>query len=280
MAAGSGNLIWIASYPKSGNTWMRMFLANYMAPRSDGQPFRLTDLGATSSSDARVRDISRAVGQDCHEMAPEELYRGRQRHLEILSASEKPTLLKTHMPNAILFGMSLIPAELSRCAIYIVRNPLDIVPSYAHYMELDIERSVELLASSKNWTRGNERQITQMVGDWSMHVRSWLSVDDFPVLVVRYEDLIDDPAKHFANVVETIGMPLDDAKLNHAIEASRFDELQAQDKQVGYSGRDVPFFRKGIKGDWKDTLPEDLSKKVISDHGKVMAFLRYLDGSS
>ena len=114
MPAGPGNLIWIASYPKSGNTWMRIFLANYMLPRRDGQPFRLTDLGTASSSDARVRDISRAAGQDCQEMTPEELYRGRQRHLEFLSASPQLALLKTHMPNAMLFGMALIPAELSR----------------------------------------------------------------------------------------------------------------------------------------------------------------------
>ncbi len=279
MPAGPGNLIWIASYPKSGNTWMRMFLANYMLPRGDGQPFRLTDLGTASSSDARARDISRATGRDCREMTPDELYRGRQRHLEFLSASPRPTFLKTHMPNAALFGMPLIPADLTRCAIYIVRNPLDIVPSYAHYMELDLERSVELLASPKNWTRGDDKQITQMVGDWSMHVRSWLSVDAFPVLVLRYEDLIDDPVKQFTSVVETTGLPADEAKLKRAIEASRFDELQSQERQVGYSGRDVLFFRKGVKGDWKEALPEDLSKKVISDHGKVMGFLRYLEGA-
>ncbi len=183
------------------------------------------------------------------------------------------------MPNAALFGAPLIPAELTRCAIYIVRNPLDIVPSYAHYMELELERSVELLASPKNWTQGNEYQITQMVGDWSMHVRSWLSVDAFPVLVLRYEDLIDDPVKQFTSMVETIGLLLDEAKLERAIEASRFDELQAQHRQVRYSGRDLPFFRKGVKGDWKDALPGVLSKKVISDHGKVMGFLRYLEGA-
>lgn len=277
MQAGPGNLIWIASYPKSGNTWMRVFLANYIAPRRDGQPFKLADLGTMSSSDARVRDISRAMERDCSGMGPEELYRGRRRHLEFLSASPRPTFLKTHMPNAALFGAPLIPAELTRCAIYIVRNPLDIVPSYAHFMELDLERSAQLLGSDKNWTRGNAHQITQMVGNWSKHVKSWLSVNDFPVQVLRYEDLIDDPVTQFTSAIKTIGMPLDEAKLQRAIEASRFDELQAQDRQDRYSDRDIAFFRKGIKGDWKDTLPEDLVAKVTSDHHKVMEFLRYLD---
>ena len=139
MDAGRKKLIWLASYPKSGNTWLRAFLANYLIRRPPGTPLPLAQLNRVTRGDADAPSVNRILGRDHRQATASEVYAARHRVLENYAAMPTPTLLKTHLPNGLMFGNPVIPPELTRCAIYVVRNPLDLVISYADHMGMDLE---------------------------------------------------------------------------------------------------------------------------------------------
>jgi hypothetical protein len=279
MKMGSGKIMWVASYPKSGNTWMRAFLANYLINRPPGTPLPLTELQNMTMSDSGANAIGKFSERDHLELSAHDLFAARLRYLEEVAARPTPTFVKTHMPNATMFEVPILPPELSRCAVYLVRNPLDVVISYSHHMTMDLEKSAEAMAKPGNVIGGSEKQIRQFVGHWSLHVQSWRSVEAFPVLQLRYEDMIDDPERSFASVIESIGAPLDKARLQDAIEATSFEKLQAKEAAEGFNERGEKqerFFRAGKKNQWQDILPQPIVDKVMSDHGEVMRELGYL----
>ena len=279
MEMGPGKIMWVASYPKSGNTWMRAFLANYLISRPPGTTLPLAELQNMTMSDAGAIAIGKFTERDHLELSAHDLFATRLRYLEEIASRLTPTFVKTHMPNATMFEVPILPPELSRCAVYIVRNPLDVVISYSHHMTVDLEKAAEALAKPGNILGGNDKQIRQLVGNWSLHVRSWRSVDAVPVLQLRYEDMIDDPERCFTRVIESIGAPLDKARLHDAIEATSFDKLQAKEAAEGFNERakkQERFFRAGKKNQWQDILPQPIIDKVISDHGEVMRELGYL----
>ena len=272
-------IIWLASYPKSGNTWMRAFLANYLLNRPEGQTLPLAELQAMTLGDSNAGEISRIAGCDFRELKPQPLYAARLQYLEEIADYPEPTFVKTHMPNAAMFGVPIIPGNLSRCAIYIARNPLDVVISYADHNGTSIEKTAEKMADPGSMLGGDDRQIAQFLGPWSMHVRSWQAVDAFPVVYLRYEDLLDDPERGFTQVIQTIGAPVDRARLRDAIEVSSFGKLQASEAAEGFTERrshQDRFFRSGAKGQWKEGLPTEIADRITADHREVMQDLGYL----
>lgn len=281
MKQGQRKIMWIASYPKSGNTWLRAFLANYLIQRQPGTPLPLTELQKMSIGDAGYEAIRKFAASDRDDLKVPEIFEARHRYMASIAAKPTPTFVKTHMPNAAMFGVPMIAGELSRCGIYVARNPLDVLISYADHMSVDLEKAASEMSDRNKvlGARGDERQIRQFLGDWSTHVRSWRAIDTFPVLVLRYEDMIDDPEGSFTQAIKTIGAPLDRGRLRDAINVTSFRTLQEREAVEGFAERvknQERFFRSGTKDQWKQTLPQPIVDKVIADHGEVMRDLGYL----
>lgn len=279
MSTDTKKIMWLASFPKSGNTWMRAFLANYLVEHDGDGPLPFKELVKISRGDSNIKDIARVSGSDPETLSLMETMRARAKYLAEVASRPTPTFLKTHSANIETDGLAIIPAELTKCAIYIVRNPLDMVLSYADHMNLSLEEAVKALADTRNRIGMNKKQVLQFMGHWSMHVRSWLGAEGFPAVILRYEDMLDDPEKSFTEVIKMIGAPLRPDKLAHAIEVTRFDSLSRLEKQDGFAERvdgQEKFFRKGTKGHWKDELPGEIVDQIIADHGKVMKFLKYI----
>jgi len=273
-------IMWVASFPKSGNTWTRAFLANYLINRPPGVTLPLGELQKMTLGDSGYKPISRHSTRPLEELAPKELYEARLRFLQEVASAPTPTFVKSHMPIADMFGVPMIPTELTRCAIYIVRNPLDVVISYSHHMNVDLERAAKGLANPNN-TLGmkSNLQIRQFLGNWSMHVRSWQAAKDFPVVYMRYEEMLDDPVRSFGRMLEGVGAPVDQARLRDAVEVTNIRQLQKREEIDGFNerqGRETPFFRQGTKGQWREILPPHLIDKIKNDHGEVMRELGYL----
>lgn len=272
-------IIWLASYPKSGNTWLRAFLANYLIRRPPGVALPLAELNKMTRGDADASAINRILGRDHLEADAAEVYAARQRMIERLAELPTPTLVKTHLPNSAMFGVPVIPPGLTRCAIYIVRNPLDLVISYADHMAMDLEAAARAIATPANSIGYNDLFIRQILGDWSMHVRSWQAARHFPVLFLRYEDILADPAGSFTRIIRHIGAPLNEAILRDTIAVTSFDSLRASEEAEGFAERlewQEKFFRKGTKDQWQDALPPAIADKIRADHGQVMRQFGYL----
>ena len=117
----------------------------------------------------------------------------------------------------------------------------------------------------------------QFFCDWTTHVASWLHSDIGETVVIRYEDLLERPEIHFAELVKHIGLPMNEAQLAKAIEFSSFDILQRQERQKGFveNQNATPFFRCGLRNQWRHHLSQREAGEIVAYHGKQMQALGY-----
>jgi len=271
MSANPRTLVWIASYPKSGSTWLRAFLANYFI-RSDG-PVSINEMQKISFGDSSAPAYAELSGRNPLMLSPAEVAAVRERHLERVAAQGAVNFVKTHCGNGRVAGRWLIPARLTKAAIYLVRDPRDLALSYADHFGLDAAAAAAQMASPENWIPSNPRTVMQFLGSWSDHVMRWTRARDFRVLTLRYEDLLADPAKRFEQVLRLVGAPIDQAVLEQATRYSSFETLAAQEEAEGFreKGADQErFFRMGSSGQWRESLPEAVAARIAADHGAVM----------
>jgi hypothetical protein len=277
-------IVWLASYPKSGNTWFRTFLTNLL--RDDDRPADINHLGGGPIASARI-PFDEALGYDSGEMTFEEVDRLRPEVYVYLARQAKETLFcKVHDAYTFLpDGRPLIPPEATQCALYFIRNPLDVAVSFAHHSGHDrfgkvIRRMAEAEDSFCETDATEPNQLRQKLLSWSGHVVSWVDAPGIRVRVIRYEDMKLRTEETFTEAVRFAGLAVDSSRIRKAIEFSRFEELQAQERKSGF-GEKMPlarsFFRKGEVGSWREKLTADQAAAIVASHGDVMRRFGYLD---
>ncbi len=270
-------LVWLASYPKSGNTWLRAFLANYFIDTSE--PVPINEMQKISFGDSSAPAYAELGGCDPKRLGAAQIVALRERHLERVSLNGRTNFVKTHNAHIRISGRWLIPARLTRAAVYLLRDPRDLVLSYADHFALDPAAAAAAIASARNRVPTNSRTVMQFLGDWSGHVKSWTRTRDFPVLVLRYEDLQSDAEACFERVLRLIGAPVDPRVLAQATRFSSFEVLAAQEQAAGFREKGAAqarFFRRGVSGQWRDELADDIVERIAAKHGAVMKRHGYL----
>jgi len=270
-------LVWLASYPKSGNTWLRAFLANYLI--DSDRPVSINEMQKISFGDSSAPAYADLGRCDPRTLTPAQIAALRERHLQRVAQQGQVNFVKTHNANIRIGGRWLIPPGLTRAAIYLIRDPRDMVISYADHFALDPEGATAAIAARDNHVPSNSRTVMQFLGNWSDHVRSWTRAKGFRVLVLRYEDMLANPAAEFEKVLRHIGAPLDRGALEQAARFSSFEVLAAQEAAQGFrekGGTQSRFFRKGAAGQWHDTLPEAIVERIAADHRSAMQRHGYL----
>lgn len=278
-------IVWLASYPKSGNTWVRILLANYLS--GDDQPVDINALGEVGmmASARRVFDEwcgveASALDQDVVDRLRADVYR------RLTADSPEDLFIKVHDAwSADDHGHAMFPPEVTRAIVYVVRNPLDVAVSAAHHWHLDAEQSVDRLCdASYCFARTDSRlpdQLRQFVGCWSGHARSWLDRSGLRAHVVRYEDLRRDPAQALAGILGACGLACDPERVRAAAEFSDFGELRRQERAHGFRERPLTsrgaFFRRGEVGAWRDELPAPLADRLVQTHRAMMTRFGYLE---
>jgi len=187
-------------------------------------------------------------------------------------------LVKTHCENTSAFGVTLIPPELTRSAVYIIRNPLDMIVSYASHYGNTIDEAIEGIGRKDNTLPGIDETVYQYLGTWSNHVIGWTKARKFPVLVLRYEDMLKDPHEAFDRAVHHIGLPIDQDRLERSVRFSDFKVMQEQELNTGFienSDNQQRFFRSGKADQWKTALTESQIAQIRQDHGRVMKKFGY-----
>lgn len=266
------SIVWLASYPKSGNTWMRVFLANYLA--NADTPLSINQMQHFGLGDSIPRMYRMVAGRDVDTSDRNITLGLRNRVLQgIVANNADVNFVKTHNIRGEAFGIDLIPQAYTRQAIYIMRNPLDMLVSYARHYGMTHAEAAEALGRSDHGTSADPGTVCQFLGSWSDHVKSWTRGAKFPVLPMRYEDLLEDPMTHFGRVIEAIGIPKDEDRLQRAIKFSSFDELRGQEDKEGFaeqSSHSERFFHSGQTGQWKETLDAGIISKIRRDHKRLM----------
>ncbi len=272
-------IIWLASYPKSGNTWLRAFLANYLANPPKALP--INELPNHILGDNLVLHYEQFTGKKADDLTPEILARLRPRIHEWFAQSRREDVfVKTHNLLGRADGLPLITPTATAGAVYVVRNPMDVAVSFAHHYQVSYARAVESLSEEDYCLPSSAGVLPQYLGSWSRHVLSWIQAPGLKHHVMRYEDLQAKPVRAFGRVIKFLGLPKDQARLKNAIRFSSFRELAGQERTTRFiesrpDGK-TPFFRAGKTGGWRKILTDAQVESLITDHREVMVQMGYL----
>lgn len=276
-----GNIVWLASYPKSGNTWLRAFLANLEANRAT--PLKPNELREYTCEEAHANRFAELAGRPSTDLTPEELAALRTRvHALIAREAQGTRLVKTHNFNGTFEGHPLFNWQVSAGAIYVVRNPLDVAVSMTHHFGLTMDEAIERLGDDRVATVNDELFASHFIGAWSTHVRSWAELAERApgkVIVLRYEDMLEKPAKYFAKAARLIGLGNDRVRIARAVKHADFRTLSALEQRDGFVEAvddKTRFFYKGRANQWREALSRDQVARVVRDHGEQMQRFGYV----
>lgn len=278
----SQGLVWLASYPKSGNTWVRAFVHALRRTMSGPAPDAI-DINAIddhSVNERAARLYERHLGR--HPLGTDSRRIAALRPLiqqEICRSAGGLVLVKTHNAMGDDHGYPLINRAVSAGAIYVVRNPLDVAISFAHYRSVSIDQIITDMATLGFGAQTDENQIYYASGTWSQNVESWTARPNDRVLVVRYESMLDRPTETFAAVARHLLMAPTAAQLQQAIDLTAFDRLRAAEAATGFvenPEHSMKFFRAGRAGQWRDILTTAQASRIVADHRAQMARFDYL----
>ena len=273
-----GKILWLASYPRSGNTWLRAFLHNLF--RNAAEPHDINRLRDLTLIDGEARWYRMFDPRPPTELTKEEVAALRPKvHAAMTAAHPDTVFVKTH--NALVDdrGTPMITLEQTAGAIYIVRNPLDVAVSYSHHYGVSFEDSVAAMNRPGNQSIGNQAGfVYELHGSWSEHVGSWTAVQSNALHVVRYEDMASDPLAAFSGIARFLGLAALPERITSAVERSSFAVLRQQEALHGFrerSKKSEQFFRTGEVGQGRRYLTADLIGALCAAHRESMARFGY-----
>ena len=280
-AAPRSGIVWLASYPKSGNTWTRAFLHNLVNVTSGkSQIQEINELDQFSIGIASRRLFEDFLGFKVTDKDRDQIAAMRTRiQQHIADAIDGLAFIKTHQALVADRGHITINFAVTAGAIYIVRNPLDVAISYAHHLQQPIDSVIEFMNLKNAETGITDKQVNETYGSWSQHVLSWTRKPHRAIYVMRYEDMLAEPKKTFGALARHLLFKPDDAQLADAIERSSFDRLREQEEKDGFRERPEEaerFFREGRTGQWKDVLTPQQVERIVDAHGEQMQRFGYL----
>lgn len=296
--------IWLASYPKSGNTWLRLLIANLGREEPADINAIPESAGIASSREWFDSSMLFASGlltyDECDRLRPM-VYEAKREEFEdcvdldegneegrddVASRVGQVHFVKSHDAWTVnpdgrpLLGGS----RVADAAILIVRDPRDVAPSLANHNGSTIDGAVDLMGQQDGAFCGQPRrqaiQLRQQLLSWSAFNASWLDQRDVPVQCVRYEDLYTDTAATLGKVLAFAGVEVSEEDVARAVRFAAFSELTAQEQAKGF--REAPpsrgkrsFFRRGIAGGWADELTAEQVERIEQDHAPMMERLGY-----
>lgn len=290
-------IIWLASYPKSGNTYLRLFLEAWF---NDGR-VRLNRAFEMMHAHRHAYTWQQAAPWPLNEMTPNAIAHLRPAFYAHMIANKRKVLIGGHtylfLKNHSVYAgyeqtkIPLVPPGLTHKAIYIVRDPRDVALSLANHSGVSVPSTIEFMASEE-FKLGADRDdndidaLADPVSTWTLHVKTWTAdrADNgprFPVHVVKYEDLVADPVKRFQGILEFLGawQGTDDNRslLHRCVGATTFVNVQELERKTGYIYRPrtcEQFFAHGCSH-WRDDMRPGHARRIEDTHGVMMERFGY-----
>jgi aryl sulfotransferase len=274
--------IWLASYPKSGNTWTSLFLSVLITDNE----LNINRPGFENIISSR-KIIDSTLGISSSDLPEEDFlkYRSSLYHKWASVFKNREYLLVKVHDACILADEILFPVDITRGVIYIMRNPFDMAASLANHTQTSVDEAVKCLCrdtyalADKN--SGLNTQLSQHLGTWSNHVNSWTSVHSNNMLVVKYEDLVEDAISGFSKIVEYLGLDYTKQAIEAAIAKTSFQNLQEQEKKVKFNA--APnidrFFRLGKVGNWRNELTKEQVDLIRNCNYDTLLKYNYIDAN-
>lgn len=278
---GLTGIVWLASYPKSGNTWTRTFLHNLFGLiRGESAEQDINAINEFTAWDLAAKRYEPHLGKPVLEATREEIAATRPLiQAELAAETRGLALVKTHHALVMDRGHPTLNFAVTSGAVYLVRNPLDVAVSFAHHMGASIDEAIAQMAAEGLETEITDKTVYEVYGSWSEHVASWTERPHRAVCVLRYEDLLDEPFGTFARLSRHLLLTPTPEQMDEAIARSSFERLRAQEDANGF--REKPqsaerFFREGKSGQWRTALSRRQVRRIVEAHGQQMRRFGYL----
>lgn len=242
-------IYWLASYPRSGNTWIRLLLASALSPERQTPDINQLPFGNVTCERTSVDDALGVESADVPRRLLLDLWPQACRH--IAQNLPSPRLVKTHArwPDAPAQQTALRQATAG--AVLIVRHPADVAVSLSHFFAITTARAVEIMADPhfhyNHPPGGIMEYLPEWSDSWTNHTLSWLDAG-VPLLVVHYEALSANPNRILKNILKFTGMTVSDGTVDWAVQNCRLENLQQVEARTGFAEAPASaksFFRAG-----------------------------------
>ena len=276
-------IIWIASYPKSGNTWMRLFIKSYF--NSSNIKFsldnKLDDAIVVESFPVERRFEELKINFEDFS----DIYKNWLNMQLMINLNNKINYLKTHNAMCTINKHKFTNVENTLGAIYIVRDPRDVLVSYSYFLNRSIDEILKKMTSNDSYEGAelkNKFYKKSLLGSWSSHYNSWKKLDGVKTILVKYEEMIENPHSTFLKVLiylkNLTNIKIDEKKINDTIKQTSFENLKNLELKEGYKGNlsPNPFFRSGKVGQWREKLTKEQCQKIEITFKNEMTELGYL----
>jgi hypothetical protein len=257
-------------------------LTNYL--RNDDNPADINDLDL--GGDGFVREtFDELLGVDSSDLTLQQIGFYRPLVYQRMAEESRDMLfLKVHdFYEKNSRNQPIFSAKATAGVIYLIRNPLDVAVSFAHHRNRSIKNTIKFMGNEEASLTdliSSGPHLPQKLESWSSHVKSWADEPNLNILTVRYEDMLADTFKSFAEIIKFAGLERDEMRIKKAVEFSKFKRLKQQEKEHGFREKQrdsESFFRQGKSGGWREKLDDSQIEQIINDHSEVMKRFGYLD---
>ena len=279
-------IIWIASYPKSGNTWIRSFISAILNTQDGNFSFKNLE----SIPQYPIRQQFEGFLQDFSDI--NNIKKNWITTQTKLNLDNEVKFLKTHHVNCKIENDAFTNFDNTLGVIYIVRDPRNVITSLKnHYLFETYDETLKFMfdenkyLGSKYGTKSD--LVPTVIGSWRTNYNSW-KIMKKNFLIIKYESLISEPEKEFKKVSDHVSKLLDIKfeykKIKDAIDASSFDKMQEMEKNYGFvespidnkTGNKLKFFNLGPKNIWEKYLSDEIRFKIEDSFKLEMKELDYL----
>jgi hypothetical protein len=279
-------IIWVASYPKSGNTWIRSIISSLVYTK-DG----IFDFPSIKKIDQYPqRRFFEYFTQDYNNI--HEIKKHWITSQERINLDNEIKFFKTHHLNCKVDNYPFTNKECTRATIYIVRDPRNLIDSISNHFSKSIEESRKFLLTSKILSPGKEIElrggnVITYIGSWKEHYKFWTN-DNENLLIIKYEDLVKNIHQEIDKIIaflkNYIDLEVSDTKKENIIKSTSFEALKKIEdngdftENVFVKGRSekVKFFNKGPSNNWQMTLPKEIQKDLETEFNNELKELGYL----
>ena len=281
-------IFWIASYPKSGNTWLRSLLCAYYYS-SDG-----------NFNQKLLKNISQFPQKhhfanfDYNPKIVTDTSRFWIKAQNEINRDSKLKFFKTHNILGAINNNNFTNKENSIGGIYLVRDPRNIITSLQNHFELNKDEALKFMLSEKKYLydyyQANDFSDFQFISSWEKNYKSWTKQDIFPIKVIKYEELMNNTFETFKEIIlfiekiTKIKKIFIESKAKNSIQSTSFNKMKKIEQSKGFNesvlsknhSKKIPFFHLGPKNDWKKIFNEDFIKNVTLKFKPLLKELNYI----
>ena len=282
-------IIWLASYPKSGNTWVRSIISSLLYSEDGNFNFNLIEKIDQFPEKKYFKDLIKDFN-DFHE-----IFRNWIIAQDKINLDGKIKIFKTHQGKYTINNNNFTNSDNTLATIYIVRDPRSLIKSISNHYTLSMDEAFDFLINPRLMGDGKSFEekkdgIYNILGRWDEHYRSWTD-NKKNFLLIKYEDLIKDAEIELKRIIRFLqnylNFRVDNNKIRNILKSTSFENLKKMESAGDFkeyenkakykkNGKKFNFFHLGSQNIWKENLKHEIALKIEKNFYKTMKELEYL----